>query len=401
MPHHASRLLMISTLVVVIAAGAWCLRDTRIGNPVTFEKILPETTSTTFTLSTEAALENQDHMRQVTALYDHSVQGNFRGARGAHIAFRAFLQPASEERAAVVISNGRTESFEIYKEVIYDLYAQKYSVYIHDHRGQGFSDRLYLDDVQRSHVDDFNFYVSDLHQFVHDYVRSAPHKRLFLLAHSMGGGIATRYVERYPGDFDALALVTPMHAPFVGVLGLDVSTPLCSASNSFPATKILSAAEFGLGQDDWHATAFADNDLTHSPIRFAQKNLITNKIGGVTHGWFRRACAASLAAREDAANISIPVLLLQAVRDTAVSNRAQKEFCDGVNGGKGKCIAFVLPDAYHAVLLEKDSLRIPAFTTILDFFASNGGSLAGDRPKPVAGYGAINRTASAVSSEPQ
>ncbi len=53
------------------------------------------------------------------------------------IKYRIFER--ADEKAAIVISSGRTECMFKYEETIYDLYEEGYSVYIHDHRGQGFS----------------------------------------------------------------------------------------------------------------------------------------------------------------------------------------------------------------------------------------------------------------------
>jgi lysophospholipase len=68
----------------------------------------------------------------------------------------ACLQPSRE--TAIIVSNGRTESFLKYKEVIYDLYTQGHSVFIVDHRGQGLSGRLLAGEAkkQMGHVRDFH-----------------------------------------------------------------------------------------------------------------------------------------------------------------------------------------------------------------------------------------------------
>jgi lysophospholipase len=250
------------------------------------------------------------------------------------------------------------------------LYNQKYSVYIHDHRGQGRSGRLYAADTQRGHVDNFDYYVDDLRTFVQNYVKPSTHAHVFLLAHSMGGGIATRYLEKYGGQFNAVALVTPMHAPLVPAFGLDLSTPLCSASRTSLVSALLPATNFAINQTDWKENAV--NDVTNSAERYKIKHNDASKIGGITHGWFREACRAGAEARANAANVTIPTLILQAGRDTAVSNRAQKEFCDRMNEKtKGRCEGYVFPDALHAIFIEEDTIRTPALTKILDFFAAH------------------------------
>ena len=83
-------------------------------------------------------------------------------SRDVDIYYRKFeIKPPAEEVGAIVISNGRTESMAGYPELIWDLHQQGYSVYILDHRGQGFSTRL-LPDPQKSYVEKFEDYVDDL-----------------------------------------------------------------------------------------------------------------------------------------------------------------------------------------------------------------------------------------------
>src|SRR4051812_44355355 len=72
--------------------------------------------------------------------------GSFLSSLGnaATIQYMAFTQ--SVPSTAIVISTGRTESFIKYKELIWDLWQLGYSVFIHDHRGQGLSSRLLADE---------------------------------------------------------------------------------------------------------------------------------------------------------------------------------------------------------------------------------------------------------------
>ncbi|MGO8654096.1 alpha/beta fold hydrolase, partial [Rhizobium ruizarguesonis] len=78
-----------------------------------------------------------------------------------------------------MISSGYGESFFKYREIVYDLWQEGYQVYILDHRGQGFSERLIrpnkaqeLDPraVKRVHdlgyVENFDDFVDDLKTFV-------------------------------------------------------------------------------------------------------------------------------------------------------------------------------------------------------------------------------------------
>ena len=140
----------------------------------------------------------------------------------------SFRSPGSDK--GIVISNGRTESFIKYKEVVYDLWHAGYSVYVFDHRGQGFSGRILQPASEGSsseakralreigHVERFNDYVDDLKTFVDRVVKPDSNRNLALLTHSMGGAIASLYLQKHSGDFAAAVLMSPMHEPNISPL---------------------------------------------------------------------------------------------------------------------------------------------------------------------------------------
>lgn len=65
-------------------------------------------------------------------------------------------------------------------------------VMIIDHRGQGRSGRL-LSDTHRGHVVNFSDYVDDLAALWQQQVVPGHWRKRFILAHSMGGAIATLF----------------------------------------------------------------------------------------------------------------------------------------------------------------------------------------------------------------
>lgn len=284
--------------------------------------------------------------------------------------YRKFIIDKSIERGAIVICNGRTESLLIYDELIFDLMKQNYSVYIMDHRGQGLSDRL-LKDGRKGHVKVFDDYVADFAKFIDEIVLPQRHQNLYLLAHSMGGGIATRYLETPKAPmFKAVALVTPMHGPHVGF-----NTSLFCLGNALILPSRLT--QYAVTTGPYNPAAFAANELTHSRIRYERVHAIYSKhcdntIGGPTHAWVREACRAGKAMRKDlaVAAIRVPILVLQASDDTAVEAQAQDEFCKTVNERSkgGRCKGYVIEHAFHAVFIEADTFRVPALTKVLSFF---------------------------------
>jgi len=91
-------------------------------------------------LTTEADLQDPQTVEKINVNWDNRQEGSFLGVDDIKIKYVAILK--DDDKGAVVISNGRTESYIKYKELAYDLGQQGYSVYIHDHRGQGFSGRM-------------------------------------------------------------------------------------------------------------------------------------------------------------------------------------------------------------------------------------------------------------------
>ena len=279
---------------------------------------------------------------------------------GFKIAYKVFKVP--EEKGIIVISSGRTEGMVKYPELIYDLTRNGYSVYILDHRGQGYSQRL-LEDSKKGYVNNFFHYVDDLKFFVDNYVPKG--KKRILLAHSMGGAIASLYVERYPDDFNALILSSPMHEPFM--LTPKMSPYLCK--RMLKKEKNLQAYMIGTQDHDILKTTFQENDLTHSKVRFEIMKAAYAKepetiVGGPTRKWLKEACRWSEISVMDAGNITIPVLLLQAQNDTAVTPKAQEKFCKNV---AKNCKGVLIEGAYHELFIEEDSIRQKALSAILGF----------------------------------
>ena len=187
---------------------------------------------------------------------------------------------------AVIVVPGWSEPYLRYAEVIYDLRQQHYCVYTYDHRGQGMSSRQ-LANSEIGHVSDFDAYVNDLRQFNEQIVRSRPHRKVFILAHSMGGLVSVLYTAQAKQAINGLILVAPM---------LKIRTDFWPETVAYAIVSAVDWLGFGdhylLGQGDWTERPFADNPLTHSRSRYAfgidlfrqQQSLI---VAGVSNRWLK------------------------------------------------------------------------------------------------------------------
>ena len=297
--------------------------------------------------------------------YDSGEAGTLIGQEGVALRYRVFLAP--REIGTIVISNGRTESSAKYSELIFDLHEAGYSVFIMDHRGQGFSGRM-LEDPAISYVEKFEYYVADLKQFVETVVKPHHPAKLFLLAHSMGGAIASSYVETHPGDFRAAVLSSPMLQLDTGrypePLAYLIARTSCQLGN---------ARKLALGQTGYAAVPFDRNILTRSEARYSALVQETEaehpeaRMGGVSYRWVQKALEATGKIGKDASQVQIPVLLFQAGQDKIVKPGGQNRFCARILN----CRMIQFPDSEHEILMERDEIRSDALREALGFFGQN------------------------------
>lgn len=308
-------------------------------------------------------------------IYEAEVLPYFRSAgqsgqligSGGKVHISYYKIELEQERGAVLILPGRGEPYAKYDEVAYDLTHQGYSVYLMDYRGQGYSDRLVKSDPQRGYVRDFDDYVEDLRIYYTTIVSAKPHAKKFVLAHSTGGLVAALYTQKYGSDFDAIAMSAPMFELNTDPYRESIARAIVTFNSMIGLHK-----RYAPGQGPFNPDArFEDNDLTQSEVRFRKyrKQLADHPqliVGGATNGWLMTAFHEMDEAREQAQQVQVPVLILQAGSDTVVRNSGQEYFCSRAP----HCRIVRFPSSRHEILVEKDAVRDPAMADILSFFAT-------------------------------
>ncbi len=341
------RIVLIIATVLVIAA---CTNLTIIN---TYEN--------KYNLTTETDLQNIKITKKIDNFYETGTEGTFIGKENIKIYYKIFKQKYNE-KAAIVISSGRTEAAIKYKELIYDLYNNGYSIYIPDHRGQGLSGRM-LKEHDMGYIDDFQYYVDDLKKFYDDFVTKDKHKNIFLMTHSMGGAIGMTYIEQYPKDFKAAVFSSPM---------LGLASPTCTA------VKILEKKEptYIMGgtpyQDD--SVKFEDNTLTYSKIRYERVLQAFNetsdaRLGSPVYQWVTRSCKQFKYIFDNADKIQTPLIIFSAEDEKIVATSAHKGFIKKLKKLQKDAEAYEVKAAMHELYIERDRARIDVLTKSLDFFA--------------------------------
>jgi lysophospholipase len=308
-------------------------------------------------------------MGPLTDFWRQREEGGFAGVDDVPVRFVRFQAEAHD--SVIVICPGRIESYVKYAELAYDLFRLGYDVLIIDHRGQGRSGRM-LSDTHRGHVSQFSDYVDDFAAFWQQEVQPGPWRKRFILAHSMGGAIATLFLQRHPQhQCNAIALSAPM-------FGIVMRFP------DWMVRHILDWAEghqriregYAIGTGRWRALPFAINVLTHSRQRY-RRNLRFYadeprlRVGGPTYHWVREGILAGEEVLANAGQDNTPTLILQAEEERVVDNRMHDRYCELRAAAGHPCEGdkpLVINGAYHEILFEKDAMRSVALHAIVDFF---------------------------------
>ena len=170
------------------------------------------------------------------------------------------------KRGSVILLNGRREFMEKYAETIRELNQRGFDVYSLDWRGQGLSSRM-LANRNKGFIKNYNNYLNDLNLFVSKIVQPDAANPLVILAHSMGGHIALRFIHEHPEIADKTVLVSPM----INIL----TSPLPGwfvRLIAWIATKAGLDHAYIIGSGDYTVEKFKGNRLTSDPERFMDEN---------------------------------------------------------------------------------------------------------------------------------
>jgi lysophospholipase len=311
---------------------------------------------------------------KLSSFWQQGLFDSFCGIDGVNIHYAQFIQ----EQAAfptIVVVPGRCESYLKYQELAFDLYHQGYNIFIIDHRGQGLSGRL-LPDLNKGYVTKFQDYVDDLQYFIKNIVTQQCSDKPYLLAHSMGGAIAVRFMQDYPNAIKAAVISSPMLGFYSALVPKKIAKILITIKQRF--NKLVSKTPwYFLGQKDYDPINFTANRLTHSTQRYRHfvnlyKNNKVIQLGGVTTHWLAECISAQKDIFTKMSQLKTPLLLLQAGSDNVVCQEAQNEFCQQLYALQPQSCPNGLPsridNAFHELFFEIDDYRNPAIAQSLAWF---------------------------------
>jgi lysophospholipase len=289
-----------------------------------------------------------------------------------NMAVSTFTLDGTGTKGDVFLVPGQGEFIPKYYEIAYDFIVRGYSaVHIIDHRGQGSSPRVLINEPQKGSVDKFSDYVQDLGLFVSAVRAKRPTQKFYLVAHSMGGAITSILLNqtRKVKTFEAVAFSAPM---------LGVRAPIAKDSRYLKPVLLAlclvpkSCNDFALGKSKFNLYLdFKGNVLTHSEPRWEMHQTMLQEdsslgISGPTNRWVLEATRATEQISRIAPPAKLPMLLFQAGNDEVVLPNAQNKYC-----AKSKnCQLIKVPGANHEILQERDSIRENVVDRIDTFFST-------------------------------
>ncbi len=298
----------------------------------------------------------QEYQEKIVPTILAFQNATFTGQKNISIHYATYTTNAETDRCLVILP-GRSEALEKYAEVVYDLdngaLAGEFKYFLMDHRGQGSSGRM-VADTQKGHVDSFNNYVLDLKKFMDTVVKDANCSEVSLIAHSLGAGIATKFLQTYPDYFKRAALSSPMLKIQTAPYKYELARAIVLASMIAGKGK-----DYGVGQKPFDPTRnFETNTFTTSPVRYDMAMDIFDeypqaKLGGVTNQWLNEVMHSTFSIRLNYKKIKIPLRVFHAGLESYSEPSEMIRLCEEASD----CSRTFLPTAKHEVLMDRDVNR--------------------------------------------
>ena len=239
--------------------------------------------------------------------------------------------PEGEVTAVIILVHGLGEHSGRYQNVVDALVPQGYAIHALDHIGHGKSDGV------RKYVDSFDDFISALQMFSAKVRAQYDDQPVFLLGHSMGGLIASRYLLDYQYEFDGAILSAPALKVDDSVTPLFIWVGRLIAA-LFPRLGLVPLGSGMLSRDPAVVQAYIDDPLVCK---------------GKTTARLAAEIVATMAdVRTGMPSIELPLLILQGSADRIVHPQGAQLFHEGV-GSQDKSLK-LYDGWYHELFNEPE-----------------------------------------------
>ncbi|KAA0970861.1 alpha/beta hydrolase [Aureimonas fodinaquatilis] len=267
----------------------------------------------------------------------------------------AISRPVGQSRGTTIIFPGRNEYLEKYFETMADLNKRGFTALIFDWRGQGGSDRI-LRNPAKGHIGKLDEYFADFEMIFKNVALPDCPRPYSILAHSLGGLVALRFMPRLVSRVERLVCSAPLIAipgspRRQGLLAFLVASLRYSGLGRLPFRRLNRTGA------DWNV---ATNPLTSDPHRFERNRQMSLQaphlgVSMLTAGWLHASFRAMRKLRNSdvIATMHLPTLFVLAGADTVVDTAAAEKLAWRMRSGH----SLTIPYARHELLQEKDEYR--------------------------------------------
>jgi alpha-beta hydrolase superfamily lysophospholipase len=245
-------------------------------------------------------------------------------------------RPDGEASGAVVIVHGFGEHSGRYEHVAGRLVAAGFAVHAYDQRGHGRSEG------ERAYVTTFRDYLMDLDQFLGSVRAAEAGKPVFLLGHSMGGGVVALYVATRQPEVAGIVLSGAATQPQAGLVNRLLDPTIRLVAKVAPKTPLQALAAADVSRDPEVVTAYEEDELVyHGPLRF---------------GMIAAFGRATRRIRDDAMLIADPILIMHGTEDALVGVDASRTLYEAVSSRDKTLKEY--PGLYHEILNEPEQDQV-------------------------------------------
>jgi alpha-beta hydrolase superfamily lysophospholipase len=232
------------------------------------------------------------------------TSAQFAAADGLLLTRQAW-RPEGEPAAVLAVVHGYGEHGGRYRGLAENMAARGHALHVYDLRGHGRSGG------RRGHLGRFSDYLDDTAVYLQAVREEQPGRPLFLLGQSLGGLIASAYVEDRPTE---------------GLAGLILSSPFLRLGMPVPPLKLSAARLLSVVAPAMNIGNTMDpTALSHDRevVRVYGTDPLNHHVA--TARWAAEVVAAQGAALSAAGDIRLPLLLLYGDADAIADPQAARE----------------------------------------------------------------------------
>lgn len=273
---------------------------------------------------------------------------------------------SDHHKKSILILTGLSEFSEKYVETARFFSKNGFDVYIMDWAYQGRSTR-HLQNPHKRHSDGYDQDLSDIDYLISNFIDAR--KDLFIVAHSMGGHIAMRYLA----EFDHQIKAASFSAPMLKIKSLSL------AERAYQ--RVLSTLPFLLeryvpGGKDWNERNqnIVNKDIFSSdPTRKKLHNQWSKyipelQLGNPTLKWVNETLKSVFILEKEYQNINVPIFIAIGTDEQLICNNEVKKAIKLMPKANLK----ILENSKHEILMEVDKIRDVFLKETLQLFNKNG-----------------------------